>query len=65
MANAPPALQAVPLYSSVTAELPPIPYPPKLKPADCVPQPAKYRLAVAKAPPADQAVPLYSSVTAE
>ncbi|MCK5138411.1 MAG: hypothetical protein KAQ85_01085 [Thermodesulfovibrionia bacterium] len=40
-------------------------YPPKLKPAVCVPAPASPYLAVANAPPEDHAVPLYSSVTAE
>jgi hypothetical protein len=51
-------------YSSVAAELEPV-SPPKERPTDWVPQPAKNFLAVVKAPPDDQAVPLYSSVTAD
>ena len=38
----PPAVQAVPSYSSVTAVTPGTPsYPPNARPADCVPPPAK------------------------
>ena len=61
----PPDDHDVPSYSSVIAEEVLLIYPPKLKPADCVPHPAKSYLPVFKFPPDDHDVPLYSSVIAE